>query len=205
MLQAACRGRGAWPGRTRRPASAGGDPAEAMLLLLLLAALGGPAGAASPPVPDGPSGLPAPRDVARGAVDAYNQQDAGSPAAFRLLKIRSAQRTRFDWGVHFSLNFTIKETTCRKTSSYRIGSCKYKPSGRIRDCSAEVSVLSLVDDAPLTSVQCNPVQRGSSPGSRNAKPNSRPQAAGMASPSVHVEHYFPSSYSTAALMAVEGE
>ncbi|KAJ6655133.1 hypothetical protein lerEdw1_006037 [Lerista edwardsae] len=156
---------------------------------------GSPLGQRLPLARRGPR-CPPPREVARTAVDTYNQQSAGTWAVFRLLKIRSTQKTRFGWGVHFSMNFTIKETTCRKTSSYRIGSCKYKPRGLIKDCSAEVSILNLVDDTPLTSVQCK--QRGNSPSSMNAD-------AEMASPIVHVEHYFPSSYSTAALTAIEGE
>ncbi|XP_062996699.1 cathelicidin-2-like [Elgaria multicarinata webbii] len=143
-----------------------------------------------------------PRDVARMAVDEYNQETEGQ-AVFKLLKLRNTYKTRFGWGVHFSMNFTIKETHCRKKNNYRIGECRYKANGPIRDCSAQVSMLNFMQDSPLTSMKCHPLQRANSPGSPKPKPNSRPQAV-VPPPQVHSE-YFPSSYSTAALMSVEEE
>uniref|UniRef100_A0A8D0DU43 Vipericidin n=1 Tax=Salvator merianae TaxID=96440 RepID=A0A8D0DU43_SALMN len=154
------------------------------------------------PVLEAPSSL-APRDVARMAVEEYNQA-TGIQAVFRLLKLRNTHKTKFEWGVHFSMNFTVKETLCRKTASYDIVDCKYKPNGLVRDCSAEMSVLNFMQDSPLTSVNCNPLQRTSNPGGRNTKPASRPREV-QASPQIYVEHYFPSAFSTAALMAIEEE
>ncbi|XP_053121630.1 cathelicidin-2-like isoform X1 [Hemicordylus capensis] len=173
---------------------------EGLLLCAIVASLG-VAGTAAPSV-EVPVTL-APLDVARIAVETYNH-GTGTQAVFKLLKLRNTHKTRFSWGTHFSLNFTIKETTCRKTSNYRIEDCRYKPNGPIRYCSAEASVLNFMEDAPLTSATCSPLQRGHS--SSNKKPNSnpRPQAA-RALPEVHVEYYLPSSFSTAALMAIEEE
>uniref|UniRef100_A0ACB8FWN7 Uncharacterized protein n=1 Tax=Sphaerodactylus townsendi TaxID=933632 RepID=A0ACB8FWN7_9SAUR len=109
---------------------------------------------------------------------------------------------RFDWGVHFSLNFSVKETNCRKTmTSYKPGSCKYKPNGAVHECSAEVSFLNFMQDTPLTSVQCVPLQRAG--GKRSGSP-SPPQQVPSA-PRIHVEHYMPSAYITAAQMAREVE
>nr|XP_034959195.1 uncharacterized protein LOC118079274 isoform X3 [Zootoca vivipara] len=56
------------------------------------------------------------------------------------------------------MDFTIKETLCQKTDKFRIGDCKHKPKGTIRDCSAEVSVHNFMQDSPLTSVNCHPLQ-----------------------------------------------
>ncbi|XP_053121631.1 retinoic acid receptor responder protein 2-like isoform X2 [Hemicordylus capensis] len=144
---------------------------EGLLLCAIVASLG-VAGTAAPSV-EVPVTL-APLDVARIAVETYNH-GTGTQAVFKLLKLRNTHKTRFSWGTHFSLNFTIKETTCRKTSNYRIEDCRYKPNGRGHSSS-------------------------------NKKPNSnpRPQAA-RALPEVHVEYYLPSSFSTAALMAIEEE
>ncbi|KAL8164656.1 UNVERIFIED_CONTAM: hypothetical protein K2H54_001237 [Gekko kuhli] len=162
-------------------------------LLLFL----GVSGSASPPAEDSL----APRDAARVAVEAYNQETE-TRAVFKLLKFRSTRKTRFDWGVHFSMNFTIKETGCQKTmTSYKPGECKYKPSGAVKECSAEVSFLNFMQDTPLTSVQCTPVQRGGGGKSRSPP---RPQTV-LAVPRIHVEHYMPSAYITAAQMKMEVE
>uniref|UniRef100_K7GI21 Cystatin domain-containing protein n=1 Tax=Pelodiscus sinensis TaxID=13735 RepID=K7GI21_PELSI len=99
-----------------------------------------------------------PRDVARAAVEAHNQE-TGTQAVFRLLKLKSFHKTQFDWGRHFSMNFTIKETNCRKSmASYRLEDCRYRPNGVTKDCSADVSVLYFLQEAPLTSVKCTQQQ-----------------------------------------------
>ncbi|XP_072858867.2 cathelicidin-2-like [Pogona vitticeps] len=140
----------------------------------LLVALGAPGGTS--PLLEDASSL-APLDAARIAVDDYNAEP-GVRAVFRLLKLKHTHKTRFGWGLHFSMNFTIKETHCQKASSYRMGSCRYKANGAIRDCSAEVSILNFMHDAPLTSVKCQPAK----PSGKKAKPKSRPQAAEALSP-----------------------
>ncbi|XP_061443771.1 cathelicidin-2-like isoform X3 [Rhineura floridana] len=174
---------------------------ELLLVGAVLVTLG--VHAATSPLLESPSTL-IPRNAARMAVEEYNQEP-GVQAVFRLLKLRNTHKTKFDWGVHFSMNFTVKETLCQKTAAYRIGDCRYKPNGMIRDCSADVSVLNFLQDSPLTSVKCQPLQQGNNPNSRNSKPNTRPQAMEAPLPLVYVETYFPSSFSTAALTAPEGE
>nr|XP_060639459.1 cathelicidin-2-like [Anolis sagrei ordinatus] len=142
-----------------------------------------------------------PLEVARMAVEDYNEGTTGVSAVFRLLKLRNIHKTRFSWGVHFSMNFTVKETHCQKTSSYRMGDCKYKTNGAVKDCSAEVSILNFMQDSPLTSVKC---QRASSSG-RKTKSSSKPEAVKAPNPRMDAEPYFPSSFSTAALKAIEGK
>ncbi|CAI5789237.1 Hypothetical predicted protein [Podarcis lilfordi] len=97
--------------------------------LLLVGAILGALGVSTATLP-GSESPPAllPRNIARMAVEEYNQESGGQ-AVFRLWKIRSTRKTRFDWGFHFSMDFTIKETLCQKTGKYRIGDCKYKPNG----------------------------------------------------------------------------
>nr|XP_008121482.1 PREDICTED: cathelicidin-2 [Anolis carolinensis] len=152
----------------------------------------------SPPILDVTLVL-SPLEAARMAVEDYNEGTTGISSVFRLLKLRNTHKTRFAWGVHFSMNFTVKETHCQKTSSYQMGDCKYKPNGVVKDCSAEVSILNFMQDSPLTSVKC---QRASS-GGRKTKSGSRPQAVKAPNLQMDAEPYFPSSFSTAALRAVE--
>ncbi|XP_005295171.2 cathelicidin-2-like [Chrysemys picta bellii] len=141
--------------------------------------------------------LLSPRDVARSAVEAYNQE-TGTQAVFRLFKLKSFHKTQFDWGTHFSINFTIKETNCRKNmASYRLEDCRYRPNGITRDCSADVSVLDFVQEAPLTSVKCTQQQQ-----QRAKKPSKKPKPKAQTVPKVTVT-YFTSSFSTAALTAPE--
>ncbi|XP_019363559.1 PREDICTED: kininogen-1-like [Gavialis gangeticus] len=124
-------------------------------MVLFVAAVLACLGACAAAVPTSPT----PRDVARSAVELYNQETATN-AVFRLLKLKNVHKTKFEWGVHFSINFTVKETTCRKSmGSYRIENCQYWHSGQVRQCSAQVSVLDFVQEAPLTSVTCVPQQR----------------------------------------------
>ncbi|XP_077160082.1 cathelicidin-2-like isoform X2 [Paroedura picta] len=165
-----------------------------LLLVGTLFVFLGVSGSASPSAESSLS----PRDAARVVVETYNQ-GTDTPAVFKLLKFRSTRKTRFDWGVHFSMNFTIKETGCQKTmTSYKPGECRYKPAGEVKECLAEVSFLNFMQDtSPLTSVQCTPLQRasGGKPG-----PHSAP-----AVPRIHVEHYRPSAYITAAQVTMEAD
>ncbi|XP_038247013.1 cathelicidin-2-like [Dermochelys coriacea] len=139
--------------------------------------------------------LLSPRDVARSAVEAYNQE-TGTQAVFRLFKLKSFHKTQFDWGTHFSINFTIKETNCWKSvAGYRLEDCRYRPNGITRDCSANISVLDFVQEAPLTSVKCTQEQRAK-------KTSKKPKPKAQSVPKVTVE-YFPSSFSTAALTVPE--
>ncbi|XP_074842449.1 cathelicidin-2-like [Carettochelys insculpta] len=161
-----------------------------LFLVAVLVSLG--ASVATSPLLEAPL---TPRDVARSAVEAYNQE-MGTQAVFRLLKLKSFQKTQFDWGRHFSFNFTIKETNCRKSVvSYRLEDCRYRPDGVIKDCSADVSVLDFLQEAPLTSVKCTQQQWVK-------KPNKKPKPKALTVPKVTVK-YFPASFSTAALTAPE--
>ncbi|XP_042330860.1 cathelicidin-2-like [Sceloporus undulatus] len=161
--------------------------------MLLVAAFG--VSGASSPVLDVASML-TPLEAARMAVEDYNEGTV-VPDVFRLLKLRNTRKTRFGWGVHFSMNFTVKETLCQKTSSYRMGDCKYKPKGAIKDCSAEVSILNFMQDSPLTSMKC----RRANSGGRKTKSSHEPQMMEASAPRAQAD-YFPSSYSTAALKAI---
>ncbi|XP_067386561.1 cathelicidin-2-like [Emydura macquarii macquarii] len=136
-----------------------------------------------------------PRDVVRSAIETYNQE-SGMQAVFRLLKLKSFQKTEFDRGTCFNITFTVKETTCRKSvASYRLEDCRYRPNGVTSDCSANVSVRDIIQDAPLSSVKCAQQQRVK-------KPSKKPKPKAQTVPKVTVE-YFPASYSTAALTVPE--
>ncbi|XP_078518580.1 protegrin-2-like isoform X1 [Lissotriton helveticus] len=144
---------------------------------------------------------PTPKDVARSAVEAYNQQTS-TDVVFRFLQLRTVRRKNFDWGVHFSINFTIKETDCRKPVVYDVQVCKYGSKGKIRDCFAEATVLDFMDDAPLTSVECHEPQmpkpkKPASPKRKKQKAKRQPQV--MAEDAEVKVQYFINSYSTAGL------
>ncbi|XP_007442673.1 cathelicidin-2-like [Python bivittatus] len=155
-------------------------------------------GSAASPTAEAPW-LVLPRDAARLAVEDYNHRSPTPPSVFRLFKLRSTHKTRLEWGIHFSLHFTIKETHCQKTAGYRIGDCRYKPNGLIQDCSAEVSFLNLMWDSPVTSMKCGQAKW------KKTKPHASPPQAMGFPPQVNVEHYIPASYSVAALTVTEEE
>ncbi|KAH0627679.1 hypothetical protein JD844_003775 [Phrynosoma platyrhinos] len=203
--------------------------------MLLVVAFG--VSGASSPMLDVASML-TPLEAARMAIEDYNE-GTGVPAVFRLLKLRNTHKTRFGWGVHFSMNFTVKETHCQKASSFRMGDCRYKPNGVSDRCVLLVSASSvialnrhLIPDnhrlisvafrellkcslgcsfgkngataANLTGLLCIGSHRANS-GGRKKKSSPRPQMMEASPPQPQVEYYYPSSYSTAALKAVEAE
>ncbi|KAJ1098958.1 hypothetical protein NDU88_004065 [Pleurodeles waltl] len=144
---------------------------------------------------------PSPKDVARSAVDAYNQQTS-TDIVFKFLQLRSVKRKNFDWGVHFSITFTVKETDCRKPVVHDVQDCKYGSKGKLRDCYAEMTVLDFNDDAPLTSVECNELQgpkpkKPASPKRKKQKAKRQPQV--MEEDAEVKVQYFINSYSTAGL------
>ncbi|KAG6924819.1 cathelicidin-2-like, partial [Chelydra serpentina] len=146
----------------RRIPPAGVTAAAAMAMVLFLVALLASLGASVTARSLLEAQLLSPRDVARSAVEAYNQE-TGTQAVFRLFKLKSFHKTQ-----------------------------RQRPNGITRDCSADVSVLDFVQEAPLTSVKCTQQQRAKKP-SKKPKPKA---------PKVTVE-YFPAAFSTAALTAPE--
>ncbi|XP_029444118.1 cathelicidin-1-like [Rhinatrema bivittatum] len=164
----------------------------------LLLAVGSAAAAAAAPLSET---RPVPKEVARAAVEAYNQQNE-QQAAFKLLRLVLVKRKNFDWGIHFSINFTIKETHCQKTAAYNLQNCKFKEGGLLKDCFAEATVLDFIQDAPLTSVECH--QRDVTKQKQSAAPNAKKQRA-KTRPQVMSDElkvtirHFPSSFTAAAL------
>ncbi|XP_030052871.1 cathelicidin-1 [Microcaecilia unicolor] len=146
---------------------------------------------------------PVPKEVARAAVEVYNQQNEQA-AAFKLLKLVLVKKKNFDWGIHFSINFTVKETYCQKTAAYNLQNCKFRENGLVKDCFAEATVLDFVQDLPLTSVECHQHNvtrqraRGA-PNTRNQRVKVQPQAMSD-DPKVTVRH-FHSSFTIAAQSA----
>ncbi|XP_064018499.1 cathelicidin antimicrobial peptide isoform X2 [Pogoniulus pusillus] len=111
-------------------------------MALLLGAVLLAAGAAVPP------GLPAPRDLARSVLETHGQE-------LKLLKVLGVTRTTFDWGTHFSLNFTARRPACpRRLPERRAASCQPRP-GRVQQCRAQVSVFAFLPDVPLSMVECS--------------------------------------------------
>ncbi|XP_064018498.1 cathelicidin antimicrobial peptide isoform X1 [Pogoniulus pusillus] len=141
-------------------------------MALLLGAVLLAAGAAVPP------GLPAPRDLARSVLETHGQE-------LKLLKVLGVTRTTFDWGTHFSLNFTARRPACpRRLPERRAASCQPRPGrvslapspshnldlghtkmspghsqGRsmpqVQQCRAQVSVFAFLPDVPLSMVECS--------------------------------------------------
>ncbi|KAM9650176.1 uncharacterized protein ACIBXB_012102 isoform 1-T1 [Morphnus guianensis] len=94
-----------------------------------------------------PPGLPAPRDLARSVLETHGQE-------LRLLKLLGVTRTTFDWGTHFSINFTARQPACPKNLPDRRGAgCRARP-GRVQRCTAQVSVFAFLPDVPLSMVEC---------------------------------------------------
>ncbi|XP_033375704.1 uncharacterized protein LOC117245525 isoform X3 [Parus major] len=58
----------------------------------------------------------------------------------------------FDWGTHFSINFTARQPPCPKGAPDPRG-CRGRP-GRVQRCSAQVSVFTFLPDVPLSMVEC---------------------------------------------------
>ncbi|XP_030827358.1 atherin-like [Camarhynchus parvulus] len=115
----------------------------ALLLLLLLGAVLLAAGAALPPAV--PPAVPAPRELARSVLETHGQE-------LRLLRLLGVARTSFDWGTHFSINFTARQPPCPKPAPDPRG-CRGRP-GRVQRCSAQVSVFTFLPDVPLSMVEC---------------------------------------------------
>ncbi|XP_057258878.1 uncharacterized protein LOC130595854 [Pezoporus wallicus] len=126
------RAAGRFPGSLRFPGR----------MALVLGAVLLAAGAAVPPA------LPAPRDLARSVLETHGQE-------LRLLKMLGVARTTFDWGTHFSINFTARQPACPKNLPDRRGAaCQGRP-GRVQRCTAQVSVFAFLPDVPLSMVECS--------------------------------------------------
>ncbi|XP_074754302.1 uncharacterized protein LOC141957192 isoform X2 [Athene noctua] len=124
-------------------------------MALVLGAVLLAAGAAVPP------GLPAPRDLARSVLETHGQD-------LKLLKLLGVTRTTFDWGTHFSINFTARQPACPKNLPERRGAaCQARP-GRVQRCTAQVSVFAFLPDVPLSMVECGREPPGSSTQPRSA-------------------------------------
>ncbi|XP_064301346.1 methyl-CpG-binding domain protein 6-like isoform X2 [Phalacrocorax carbo] len=133
-------GRAGGPEPRRRPIPSSSRSPRGRMALVLGAVLLA-AGAAVPP------GLPAPRDLARSVLETHGQE-------LRLLKLLGVARTTFDWGTHFSINFTARQPACPKTLADRRGAgCQTRP-GRVQRCTAQVSVFAFLPDVPLSMVEC---------------------------------------------------
>ncbi|XP_071661549.1 uncharacterized protein [Patagioenas fasciata] len=116
--------------------------------------------------------LPAPRDLARSVLETHGQE-------LRLLKT-------FDWGTHFSINFTARQPACPKNGPERHGGCRARP-GRAQRCTAQVSVFAFLPDVPLSMVECGqePQPSGSAqPGTLGAAGTSagHPSSSSSSSP-----------------------
>ncbi|XP_050164163.1 insulin receptor substrate 4-like [Myiozetetes cayanensis] len=92
-----------------------------------------------------PAGNAGPRDLARSVLETHGQD-------LRLLKLLGVARTSFDWGTHFSINFTARQPPCPKPPPDPRG-CRGRP-GRVQRCSAQVSVFTFLPDVPLSMVEC---------------------------------------------------
>ncbi|KAM9650178.1 uncharacterized protein ACIBXB_012102 isoform 3-T3 [Morphnus guianensis] len=115
-----------------------------------------------------PPGLPAPRDLARSVLETHGQE-------LRLLKLLGVTRTTFDWGTHFSINFTARQPACPKNLPDRRGAgCRARP-GRVQRCTAQVSVFAFLPDVPLSMVECGQELPG---GSTQSRSPSTPRAFG---------------------------
>ncbi|XP_075603284.1 uncharacterized protein LOC142600808 isoform X4 [Balearica regulorum gibbericeps] len=101
-----------------------------------------------------PPGLPTPCDLARSVLETHGQE-------LRLLKLLGVARTTFDWGTHFSINFTARQPACPKNLPDRRGAgCRARP-GRVQRCAAQVSVFAFLPDVPLSMVECGQEPPGS--------------------------------------------
>ncbi|KAM4794164.1 uncharacterized protein ACIQIH_017272 [Cyanocitta cristata] len=99
-----------------------------------------------PPVPAAvPAAVPAPRELARSVLETHGQE-------LRLLRLLGVARTSFDWGTHFSINFTARQPPCPRPPPDPRG-CRGRP-GRVQRCSAQVSVFTFLPDVPLSMVEC---------------------------------------------------
>ncbi|XP_075603282.1 uncharacterized protein LOC142600808 isoform X2 [Balearica regulorum gibbericeps] len=130
-----------------------------------------------------PPGLPTPCDLARSVLETHGQE-------LRLLKLLGVARTTFDWGTHFSINFTARQPACPKNLPDRRGAgCRARPGrvsvgprpprdaegGRksrprgaerrcvpqVQRCAAQVSVFAFLPDVPLSMVECGQEPPGS--------------------------------------------
>ncbi|XP_074675180.1 uncharacterized protein LOC141921082 [Strix aluco] len=133
-------------------------PAAAPCMALVLGAVLLAAGAAVP------LGLPPPRDLARSVLETHGQE-------LKLLKVLGVTRTTFDWGTHFSINFTARQPACPKNLPARRGAGCHARPGRVQRCAAQVSVFAFLPDVPLSMVEC-----GREPG--EAHPYFSPQQPG---------------------------
>ncbi|KAM3678971.1 uncharacterized protein VK521_001878 [Ammospiza maritima maritima] len=176
------------PGAPSRARARSGAHRGLMALPLLLPLLLGAAGAAVPPAV--PPAVPAPRELARSVLETHGQE-------LRLLRLLGVARTSFDWGTHFSINFTARQPPCPKPAPDPRG-CRGRP-GRVQRCSAQVSVFTFLPDVPLSMVECGrepqpgdsaqPRSPGTSPGhsssssssSSSSGPPSRPRPPPSAS------------------------
>ncbi|XP_033375701.1 actin cytoskeleton-regulatory complex protein PAN1-like isoform X2 [Parus major] len=130
-----------------------------------------------------PAAVPAPRELARSVLETHGQE-------LRLLRLLGVARTSFDWGTHFSINFTARQPPCPKGAPDPRG-CRGRP-GRVQRCSAQVSVFTFLPDVPLSMVECG---REPLPGD-SAQPRSPGTSPGHSSSSLSSSSSSPSSSSS---------
>nr|XP_032602465.2 uncharacterized protein LOC115494112 isoform X2 [Taeniopygia guttata] len=139
------------PGAGAGGPEAGAECVGAARMALLLGAVLLAAGAAvTGAVPGAVTGavtgaVPAPRELARSVLETHGQE-------LRLLRLLGVTRTSFDWGTHFSINFTARQPPCPKPAPDP-RACRGRP-GRVQRCSAQVSVFTFLPDVPLSMVEC---------------------------------------------------
>uniref|UniRef100_A0A8V0ZZJ2 Cathelicidin-3 n=1 Tax=Gallus gallus TaxID=9031 RepID=A0A8V0ZZJ2_CHICK len=81
------------------------------------------------PLPTAPL-PPTPRELARAVLEAHGR-DAGS--GLRLLKLQGVTRTKFDWGTHFTINLTARETACPAgPAAPRGAACRARPGQNVQ-------------------------------------------------------------------------
>ncbi|XP_031463648.1 uncharacterized protein LOC116238221 isoform X2 [Phasianus colchicus] len=121
---------------------------------------------------------PTPRELARTVLEAHGR-DAGS--RLRLLKLQGVTRTKFDWGTHFTINLTARETACPAgPTAPRGAACRARP-GQVQHCVAQISVFAFLPDVPLSLLECSRQTPSSSgqPRSRSRHSPATPQAVGL--------------------------
>eukprot|EP00076_Gallus_gallus_P017038 XP_015136616.1 cathelicidin-3 isoform X1 [Gallus gallus] len=155
------------------------SPMDVLLLAVLLLGVLLP----TSPLPTAPL-PPTPSELAHAVLEAHGR-DAGS--GLRLLKLQGVTRTKFDWGTHFTINLTARETACPAgPAAPRGAACRARPGQQVRHCVAQISVFAFLPDAPLSLLECGRQTPSSSgqPRSRSRHSPATPRAVGLGEPAL---------------------